>query len=768
MSVRAYIICIITAISFIIAPACHALELDSDIEGDYTSSKSGTFNISARVKPRPFDYKLDLTSNIEGTVVGADQDITYTITYGSLLSYGTPMTITATWSQGTVQEEQLQSFNIVEYVAGSATHDYWGNAKPVVDIAKRSITWTTSRFPPNTIDKKLYFTLKTPGRYVTDKQVNFSVSVSMKTEEMTITPVTLNQVYSPTEFIKKEVSGVRITSLDIRRITDTSFAIYLTATLPVRATLYWGETEDLTESITDNELSDTKVFVVKELRPATTYYFKILIENSKGIQRKTPEFFQVTTASTSLVSLIDQERLFFTSQGVVLKNERGLGDDSHILIPEGKQLDVYLPFKANPPSTVYLSLVNRSVMGSSTDEQTIGSLDSIRLLETQPLIYTGRLPMPVTTGSYDLAIKAQDADGSINQDVLTNITVSQGFQITNSSGIGIEKAIVYLEKYNTESKLYEYFPAQSFGFTNPSYSDRNGFIPAVLPRGEYTANVHALWHKPYQGTFVFNPESQATYPQITLSDAPFSFTSVTTYYWESVIDNVMNIVKSTDAFASSRRSLDASLAVSLIVLAIFSFYLNLRRVKLSFEGLIISIEKRIQRIIAGQTNSENIMIGFIEDNATGLPVHNATVYIIARAKKSVIDHDITNSIGQFHLHVTPATMYDLVIKKLGYVSEKIPVAYIPGVGVTPGGPFSIDKELSLHKPNFVDFLYALETRIFAGISDTLLFSLGFIHLLFLQYVGFAKLFPVTIITALNAFLWLEYQYEKWKSASKTQ
>ncbi|MFC1646985.1 hypothetical protein ACFL1A_01745 [Patescibacteria group bacterium] len=716
-------------------------------------------DVSARVRARPIDFTFDFTSNAKENTIGAEEEIEYTIKYGSLLDYRVPMVIEAEWSLGTVPDQSLYSYNIVSYVAGSATKDYWGESTPVVDTVNRKITWTVKSFPPNTIDKTLRFKLKTPGRYVTDKNVNFIVRARMYSIDTYKSWIALDQTYTPTDFIRKEVRGLQFIVAEVRRITNQSFSLFIVTSVPARTTIYYGLTPEMDQSYTDDTLSDQKFITIDGLLPATTYYYRIMIENEKGIQRKTPEVFTVTTSSTSLVSLIDQERVLISSRGVLLKSTSGLGVGSTIVVPRGVPVELFLPFIADVPSSVYLSLASQSVLGISTEGPPATADQKVKLLETQMRTFTGSITTPIITGIYDMVLEASSDKSGTNQDVVTSLIVSDPISVVNKEGKPIERAIIYLERLNNYTQIYEYFPAESFGSHNPSYTESDGSVDMVLPDGDYTINVNAIGYKTYQSNFYFNPSGNTPYPKIVLERSNFSPLTYLTYYHSAILDSFKFFNFSVDKLASSLRFQDLSMLVAIVIFTILSILANFRRVKVTFEGFLIFIEKRFIRVFR-RLDTTRLFIGFVENRANQMPINTAVVLLVDKKTKKIIARDVTNSIGEFHLLLDPGKEYDLVIKKRGFSGYK----EVIGVGELIAGhpPFAIHPEAAKKLPAVLEFMIVMIRTVFYGFSDALLFAVGILNILLYIRIG-PKVLPVLALTALNAILWAQFQWHTYRN-----
>jgi len=752
MSVRWYAFVIPVYLLLCTASPVHAYVVQA--------SKSAELSATARVLPRPIDFQFNLASSLDGAMVGADTEIEYTITYGSLLSYATPMTIEAQWSLGSIPTENLYAFSIVSYVAGSATKDYWGETTPVVDVAHRKITWTIRSYPRNTIDKTLRFRLKTPGRYVTDRQVHFTVSARLTTPEYSHPERSLEQVYNPTDFIRKQVRGTVITALDIRSITDTSFVIYLATSVPTRAIITYGtDPENLNQSIEDTALTDQKFITISGLKPLTKYYFKVLIENDKLIQRRTPEVFEVTTSASSLLSLVDRERVIITSRGVLLNIFNAIGYSSRIMVPTEAPVVLYIPFKIQVPNLVYLSVVNQRVLGLSTDTTPI-PVENIRFLEAQAGVYTGSVTAPKTPGVYDIMIETRGTDGEINRDILTTLVVSPPIRVTDQSGRPVEKALVYFQRFSSTKQTFEHFPAETYGGRNPTYTESDGSVFAILPAGEYVMTINAPGFKSREDRFSFSPVLAHEYPQIVLDRAPFSLMSYVEYYINIILDSAKYFSANIDTLASSWRFLDFSVVVSLVVLTGLSTLLNLRRIRMSAEALIIRWEFFLLKLF-GRNRNKFVFVGFVRDLKTALPVHNASVVLSHKEKRVWDSRSVTDMLGKFTVILDPQKEYTLVVKKQGFA---------PAHGIVDAEFLSRQQPVIELKPihvrtipTSVQFAFTLAYAVLDALSDTLLVVMLVLHGFFIGRVGIVRLLPLSVLALCNVLLWIEFQWVRFRA-----
>lgn len=734
------------------------------------STKSAAMAAQGRVPARAQDLLFEFKNDKIDAVVGAEEEITYTMTYGSKLSYGTPMTIEVEWSLGTVPDASLYSYNILSYVAGSATKDYWGESTPTIDLVHRKITWVVKRFPPSTIGKTLSFTLKTPGLYVTDRNVNFNVKARMIQGDVTQGWVSLDNIYSPTEFIRRELKGLHLLTADLRRITDRSFSLFIVTTEKARTVIYYGlSSENLDKTVTDTELSDQKLITIDGLSPSTMYYYRILIENERDIQRKTPETFKVTTASTSLIGLLEQDRVIITTRGIVLSSLGGIGPDTQVVVPRGVPIDIILPFRAHIPQSVYVSLSEQispreNVLGLTTEDPINTSSQKVRFLETQPNVFSGSITVPERAGTYDVIMEADTVLTGTNRDVLTTLVVTRPITVTDEAGTPIEHALVYVERFDETTQTYHFFPAGTYGGANPTYSDSDGTVDIVLPTGQYSINVNAPGFETYQTKFHLTELVSQTYPTLKLTKAPIQVMSHVSYYWAVIVDLYKLANWNIDKLSTSWRFLDMMLILTLVILTALSYIVNVHRLKLTAESVWIFLEKRMFKMFH-TPDVETLFIGFVEHEGSELPVHHAVVLLIDKKTKAVVTRDVTSGLGEFRIHIDPSREYELQIKKSGMSSIRTTV----GVNTLLSGhdPFQLTADATVHSHPFLEFLVALGRAIFHALSDTLLVTVGILNLILFLRLGF-HILPTIILTGINGFLWIEYQWHLWSVARRVR
>lgn len=722
---------------------------------------SHELGVTANVPAHTSDFQFDLTSSATADKVGSDATITYTITYGSLLSYSSSFTLEAQWSMGTIRAKNLYAFDIVSYVSGSAARAY-NESLPTIDLAKKKISWKIENFPQNTKDRTVSFKLKTPARYVTNQNIDFTVKAKLYASDISLPEKEVKLTYTPTQFIQKALSEFEIIAFDIRELRNTSASLMISTSQPSAATVYYGTDLDLGKSITDATLSQQKVVTLNNLAPNTTYYLKVKVENAQGVPRTTPEIFTFTTPSSSFFAAIDQENTLIGAFGTILKNRASMGKGAAVLSTPQKSLDIFLPFITSPPSLVFLKLVNSQVLGINNIDPP-PFLEKIRLLETEPGVFSGKITTPAIYGNYDLLVETQNMEGSYTLDLLTKMIIREPIKILSSSGVGIEHARITLELYNPRSGIFEYFPAETFGFKNPTYSESDGSVDMPLPPGRYKIRVAARGFVPKEEIFDFSPLKNESFPKIILAKSSFSLKDTLLYYGDTLGDTIGFFNFNLDQLISSYRFINLSFILGLLTLSILSLFLTAHHLKIKLEDLLVYLAKHWRKLSGYRIPSENLFTGFIE-NKTGMPIHGAAILLISPSNKNIIYKNITNVFGEFHLPVEKGREYDLMITKKGFEALKKRI----GAEELEKNRhlFQLEEEATLPRPKIVEFFLVGGRALLRMFSDTLFFAVIIFHLFYIAKFGIVRILPITLITLFNLSLWLELVWRDFQQKSR--
>lgn len=714
--------------------------------------------ISGNIPPQSTDFQLDFKSSKPADPIGPDTMIEYTLTYGSYLSLGTSFTLEAEWSLGTIPGQNLYAFDIASYVAGGANRGY-GNVVPTIDLARRKISWKIDNFPKKTTNQIVYFKLKTPDRFVSEQNVDFTVRARLRTEKITIPYKTVKQTYSPTQFIAKEKAALETLAIEVRQIDATAFSLVVRTSQPTKTTIYYGQTLDLEKSLIETSFHTQKIIMIEGLDPLTTYYFKIKVENEKGVTFTTPEIYTITTAAESLLSSLVQDSILLSIQGITLKNKASISNlNPPVSVPTKKGIDIFLPFKDDIPLQVFINLLSTQVLGINNLDP-LPYLEKIRLLETEAGVFSGKIFTPQNLGVYDMILSATYEEGNVSQGTLAKIRVSEPIKITDEKGNPIEGARVFLEWFDPRNRLFEYFPAESFGLKNPAFSEADGSIDMLLPEGKYKIKVNALGFRQEEKEFVFSTTAPEGYPKISLTKTPFSPFSTVFYYYSIASDTIKFASYTLDKLASSNRFFDLSMLSGLFILSILSLLLTTHRMKIHLEDLWLFLEKYWRIISRQKINPDNLFAGFVEDKETGFPVHAASVTLVSTDNEGVISRALTSILGEFHLWAGKVEGF-LLIRKKGFISFKTRLT--PEILSSSHHLFQLQKEETPPTSSITSFFVAIFSSLFHAFSDFLLLTVFLFNLFLIWRVGVLKALPMTLVTLFNFILASEYSWKKWQ------
>lgn len=202
--------------------------------------------------------------------------------------------------------------------------------------------------------------------------------------------------------------------------------------------------------------------------------------------------------------------------------------------------------------------------------------------------------------------------------------------------------------------------------------------------------------------------------------------------------------------------------MGLLIFSTLSLFLTAHHLKIKLEDLLIYLEKYWRKVIGHRIPSENLFTGFVESN-TGLPIHGVSILLISPDNKKIVYKNITNFLGEFHLHVEKDKEYDLVIAKKGFETFK--------KRINAGGPeknrhlFQLEKIITLPKPKAIEFFLVIGTAFLRMFSDALLFAVIIFHLFYIGKFGITKDLPMFLITLFNIVLYLELVWRDWKQSS---
>lgn len=745
-----------------------------------------TFTVTGVVPPKVTDYQLELDTDPTGVVtVGQNEEITFKITYGSMLKYPYQMTLEAQWYLGTLVGEGLYTFDVVSYVPGSASQAE-GSTVPVVNLTNRTISWNISSFPSETTDQEVTFKLKTPLLRISDGNVEFKVKariftsrITIPDEEVSLTYIpsdayvpTSTPTYTPTPTGLPTQSSTTATpppistptpiplvaDIKLHELDSTSAVLLVTSSKPAKITVYYGTSQYLENSVVDSMLSISKKISLAKLQPNTTYFARVRATDANGLTYITPEFFVFKTPKEPAINEEVSRRYYIGSTGVMLDSAYLTSSKQSFVFPIDTMINIVLPFEDKSPAQVYVKLVNNKVLGLNNFTKN-SYHERIRLLETQEGVYSGQFLTSSTQGLYDLMIEKRQIDGDFSIEKLTQLNTVNPMKVKGEAGEPVENARISIDIWNSRTKLYESLPVESIGLTNPVKSETDGTFPFVLPNGKYKVHITSIGYKDVEESFDFSPSEEKYYPQFTMQRAPFSIFDLLRYFYEIVFDAYQHVSHYLDELYASYRFMHMSTIVGIFTLSILSLYLTAHYLTVRVEDLYIFIVKLAKKILHPFVKRTPVFTSFVEDQ-NGSPIHGVLAIMSPlNSPETKTQKDLTNVFGEFEFAVTDLESdYSLILRKQGYITKKM---IVKKSMLTKNNHHIVLEEEVTHMEGIADtFIYAILSGIVRTFADSLLLFVIVIHTIYIVKFGILYDVPILLITLLNVVIYFELL---WKS-----
>lgn len=760
-----------------------------------------TISVSASVNPHPSDFQLSFASSPDAaTTVNQFQNIVYTITYGSHLSYSAGMTITASWDQGTIQGQSSPSVDIADYVLGSATNAY-NSTPPVIDTVNKRITWTIASLPANTTDQTVSFTLQTNDSYTGSQTVTFPTVAQITVSGTTVPEQTITMTYqynpavtptptpsptmtptptltstptptqtqtpssaaptptssgystNPTPSTGSEPTAtptevptvpLTITGVSVETISPSSASIHVTTNIQAAMKIIYGTSPTSLTQSSNAVTGIDQLIDLTNLSPHTQYYFRV-IANS-GTETVTSEIFTFLTASAPPTAEVDKSSLIVTSGTTLLysvvENMNGQLHET-IVLPVNKPFQFTFSLAGNNIKKVIAFVRNNHVLGENTFDQKPPETN-IKLFEIQPHVYQGLLTSSKTPGTYGLYIHIYDANGNISEKQLFSIKVIRPLTIlSNQTKKAIEQAQATLYRLDITTKKFVKITPQMFAIQNPSFSDIQGEVPFVLPQGRYQVVVDSLGYAEKTVTFTIGPARDQDYPIVYLDKAGFSLTNIQ----QTVGAIISQFTTAGSIFLSSignskqfAFAIAALILILFVLLSVFSLCLRLHTKIFLLPALLWH---KISRHIF--PNKQKVF-GRVMDDVHDFPLHHAEVVIINADTNTIIAERKTNAAGEFSFTPDKGNQYNIFVEKYGY--EQHPFFPFTKESLKPGTIL-----LPIHKEEqavsigmYVKYWFA---ELLSLSLEVILVTTFLLEVLFAFYLGSSIILPFLLLSVLN-------------------
>ncbi len=741
--------------------------------------------ITATIDPHISDLPISIASLTPGTQFSENSTIQYQITYGLSTTPSFPLTIQASWSQGTVQGSPTPSVDILDYVVGSATSAY-GGTTPVIDTVNRTITWTINSIPGGTTNQTVNFSLKTNSSYTGTSLVSFDVSAHSASGS-TITPdtsLTQNYLYqaslvptvtpitatptsvpststttTPTPTNLPTKIPLAFSDISINSISFSSATISVSTTKNTTLTLYYGTSiTSLSKSVKTIIPKTQDLITLNDLTPDTNYFFKIIATDSSGNTVKS-DIFTLKTAKISTAPSVNLNSLIATSNKNILLNPtvtvekpNGL---NYIVVPKSTVFEIQFALdKYALVKTIQAFVKNKNVLGFNTIDENQAYSNFADLVEIQPGIYTGKLKSQPEKGIYELMIRIVDFYGNIKEQKIAEVIVTDKFLIVDKKGDPIENARILLSLYNEKSKVYDVISPEVLQIENPSYSNPDGTVDIVLPIGKYKASVSGIGYNDKTLEFEVGPYA-LNYPKIALDSQSFSIANFIRYYSNTFTDAVTASQRFVRVYSISNRFFNFMTSFTLLMFVIialvsFSFKTHIPLLAIPY-FFIFKIKVLMSK------NKKDVVFGKIIDEENKNPVSKANVYIIDTTKNKILAHLTTNKLGEFYIGKLNTENFKINVVKKDYLpSENLEYA----LDKLNNMPIEIKiQKTDIDKTNIV-LLFEHYLEDFFGLSLEYLLIITVIFEVYFTFTfGIARTFPYLTITIFNILALILFIYK---------
>ncbi len=752
---------------------------------------SNQIGISATVSPAASDLPISIESTTVGNNFPQNTILDYKITYGSLTVGPFPLTIQAEWSQGTIDGSPTPSVDLLNYVIGSASNAY-DAAPAVVDTTNRTITWTINSFPGNTVGQTVTFELETNDSYTGSEVVSFNVA-ARSMSETTITPdQTVSQTYlystgieptptpapptaTPTPGTSSSTSTITPTTtptvasspslafsaISIQSLSQSQAQIDVSTTNNATITVQYGTgINALSQSITTSLPTSEALLTLPNLTADTNYYYRVTAKDAFGNVIKS-DIFTFKTAVISQATLADLQSLIVTSNNNILLNPQTekitTGNTVYsVVIPQLSIFEIHFSLtKYVPIKNIQVIIENKHVLGANTFTPQTAASNFVDLVETQPGVFTGRLLSQQTPGVYELYAKIVDYNGNITLQKITDIVVVPEFKVLEKgTNNPIEAARILLYLYNPTTRIYEVISPQILPINNPLFSQPNGVVPIVLPKGQYKADISAINYQSQTVTFAVGATS-GNYPTVYLQNQPFSLTNYVNFFLTTLSDYVISSQQTLSQFSASSRLFAFLEGLTLLGFVFLAFLSFSARTHISLPYIPYFFFHKLKQLLFKENS---LTIGKVYDEVTQAPVSKALVYIIDAKKNSLIAHLRTNRLGEFYCRKFAAVdKIKITVVKKGFIA-KAPLEYSQkSLSVMPIS-IALEKDLTYRKSVIELLLLAIENIFGAFMEFTLVLTI-ILELYFIPPLGILKVSPFLALSIFNVVLLILYLYK---------
>lgn len=758
--------------------------------GEQAYVYAAPLSVTATVPAQADDYSAALSSNETNTILGQDKTITYTITYGSILTYDTPITLKASWSRGTIDGNNDPSVDVFSYVPGSASNGY-GSASPVVDTINRTITWTISSLPGNTINKTVTFQLRTSSSLTAPTKVSFSTSSQLEgpgiqtpkstiqnyfqttsstsptntpipTQTPTPTPIKSNPTPAhdvtplPTQTPLRAQS--KITAVEVRTILPDQISLDVNLSNPGSIMIDYGPNlSGFERRVTDSSGSRLHLVTLEDLAPSTQYFYQVkAVVNGKTL---TSDIYSIITGHQGDIPTPVISTLVIASNNTILTSpmqpSSALASATPTIhLPTENVYDFHITIPDSENLRLAQAVVRRhNVLGiNSFIAQADASTDGVDLIEISPHIFAGKLKTPPETGLYDIFLRLTDSGGNITEKKISELQVLKRFVVLNSrTKEPIEAASVLLSIWNSSKNRFVLLRSETTSTQNPQFTDRKGNIQVILAPGRYKAIITNLDFKQQEVLFTIGDNPGDGYPEVLLQADRFNILNSFLYFRNSIVDVYLTETGNyLNALALSRRMFHLAVLSILTSFAFLSILSLSRRTQMPIQSLFSYFNYHRKRL--GKKSSIQQLMGTITDTENDTVLSAVNLYLTDISTKELVGQT-TSREGKYAFGTVPSGHYLLTVLKFGYTAFSLPLHITEET--------EIERNIALsHHPRPATLTkrllhLALHTIMISFESTlVLLVVIG----IFVGYItGWQLVWPYLVIACFNLVLWIRHQ-----------
>lgn len=585
-------------------------------------TSGSTYKVNATVPPSQGDLEFNLTASVpQGTELGEGEEVTFTITYRSLVSGQLPLKIESYWEEGLVEGSGGSYVDVYEYVVGSATNAHNGSA-PVVDIINKKITWNINKIVTSVNSHTVSFKLRVRQNLPTSTRIevytkaraefgtimipeqSYQLYAKIDPTVPTLTPIsgipsltptknpstggTTNPTSipgsssqptpTPTLFRgRSDIPQFQFITVEVEQLTDEYVQISANLSFSAPLTMNYGVCgEKLSQIISLESEQERHIIDIHNLIPDTSYCFKLKAQDIANKRTIESDIFTFRTASDKEQFKLD--KTLITWNNIIVSS----GNESKLVTPLLKSIVISFQVE-NPESIDELkgSFELKNVLGASTMTQS--HIEQVNFIEMSPGIFSAEILTPAQKGTYNFMVEIRDVYGSFMRKPLQmGFVVTDPFKVINSqTKKPIENANVMIEKMENSSKRYKsmrqsfFFPYLENGIFLPYRTNERGELDMILPMGKYTVEASAIGYETMPLELSLGID-KLSYPTISLTPR-LSIDSYVRYTWNALKTTFAFVPFYTDKFFSTRTILVSALFFQVIFFVMCLILLSIKQ-----------------------------------------------------------------------------------------------------------------------------------------------------------------------------------------------